>query len=255
MTAMLRPLALAALLAALPRLALAEPAVVRLFEAPARAAPSKEAPVVHTFTEGQQVSVSETSTDGFRKVRLPDGGVGFVEEAALTVGASPRAFPPNAAPPVPTTGAPAGLPAAAPDLRARIYVKDLDHLAELVKGDAQVAPLAEKMVTQKQTAWAVGGAGLVAGAVMIAIGVSQLNSDFNRSMNDPGAGSPSQRGAGVVVGGSAVIGLAAIATYAIMPKRDDLLDVVNTWNQRHPDQQFDISSGPRHFEMSSEVSR
>ncbi len=65
--------AAAAVLVLLPASSFAEPAVVRLLEAPARSAPSKDAAVVHLFAENAQVSVSEEATAGFRRVRLPDG--------------------------------------------------------------------------------------------------------------------------------------------------------------------------------------
>jgi hypothetical protein len=35
-----------------------------------------------------------------------------------------------------------------------------------------------------------------------------------------------------------------VAWLALIPKRSDLLDVINTWNERHPDQPFTMEHGP-----------
>jgi SH3-like domain-containing protein len=81
------------LLAASPIAAVAEPATVRVFEAPAREAPDPAARVVHVFVEGAAVSVSEVAEQGWRRVRLPDGSSAWLPEEALALGAGPVPAP------------------------------------------------------------------------------------------------------------------------------------------------------------------
>jgi hypothetical protein len=117
-----------------PAAAAAEPATIRVFEAQVHAEPDPSSPVIHTFPENARVSVSEDSVNGFRKVRLPGGGVGYVDESALALAAArpparspPPGFetpppspppavgppppPPFAGPPPPPPGAPFRYPA------------------------------------------------------------------------------------------------------------------------------------------------
>ncbi len=93
-------------LVGLPRLAAAEPAVVRVFEAEVHAAPDPSSPVVYVFAESSRLSVSEAATNGFRKVRLPDGAVGYVREAALSFGARAPVAEPTTPPPPPPSAPP-----------------------------------------------------------------------------------------------------------------------------------------------------
>lgn len=81
-----------------PVVARAAPATIRVFEAQVHSQPDVSSPVIHTFAENARVSVSEDSVNGFRRVRLPDGKVGYVEEGALSIGGRPpaRAAPPPA---------------------------------------------------------------------------------------------------------------------------------------------------------------
>lgn len=98
-------------LGAWPAAASAAPAMVSVFEAQVHAAPDRSSPVIHTFAENTQVSVSETTTNGFRKVRLPNGKVGYIENSDVTL-AGPEATgpetarPPNAPPSVQPPGPP-----------------------------------------------------------------------------------------------------------------------------------------------------
>ena len=76
----------------------AAPATISVFEAEVHAGPDPSSPVIHTFPEAARVSVSEGSVNGFRKVRLRDGKIGYIEESALTLGG---ARPPAPGPPPP----------------------------------------------------------------------------------------------------------------------------------------------------------
>ena len=105
-----KPIALLAFaLTFLPAAAYAVPATVTVFEAQVHSAPDLASPVIHTFSENSRVSVSEDSTNGFRKVRLPDGRVGYIEEMAISLARAqppPGAPPPGVPPPPPFTGPP-----------------------------------------------------------------------------------------------------------------------------------------------------
>jgi hypothetical protein len=231
-----RLLAVAILAVVAPQLALARPAIVRVFEAAARAEPSREAAVLQVFAERAEVSVSEDSQGGWRRVRLQDGGVGWLEESAIAFPegsmAAPAALPAPFAPYAPA-------PAAAPDLRARIYVKNLSHLSELVSGDATVAPKAESLANRRRASiatWVIGGLtsialiGASAARDMPEPGDPRWDAELDNRMRLTGAG----LGVGVA---SALLGL------AIHPRRGEMLDLVNAWNVRHPDQQFEIQGG------------
>jgi SH3-like domain-containing protein len=233
-----RLLAVAILAAVVPQLALARPAIVRVFEAAARAEPSREAAVLQVFAERAEVSVSEESQGGWRRVRLQDGGVGWLEESAIAFPETIAATPIPAA--APATLAPHARAAAPiPDLRARIYVKNLSHLSELVSSDATVAPKAESLANRRRASiatWIVGGLasvallGASAATDMPDPGDPRWDAEFDKRMRLTGAGI----GVGVT---SALLGL------AIHPRRSELLDVVNAWNVRHPDEQFEIRGG------------
>ena len=88
----------------LPGPVFAAPATVRVFEAPVHSAPDRSSPVIHTFAENARVSVSEDVTNGFRRVRLPNGSVGYIEQSAIALAAP--AMPPERPPPPPPFAAP-----------------------------------------------------------------------------------------------------------------------------------------------------
>jgi Bacterial SH3 domain len=99
---------LAFLLLALPVSVWAAPATIGVFEAQVHASPDPSSPVVHVFPENSRVSVSEDSVNGFRKVRLPDGKIGYVAETDLTLAAvrppAPALPPPPEFEPPPPPG-------------------------------------------------------------------------------------------------------------------------------------------------------
>lgn len=223
---MRRLLAAALLALSLPRLALAEPAFVRVFEAVAREAPSREAPAVHTFVEGATVSVSEEVKDGWRRVRLPDGGSAWIEDAALGHPAAPAAAASPAPAPAPATVPPP--PPVRPDLRPRIYVKDLDHLAGLMKADAKLGARADDLRSRVHTS-----RGVLIGGVVVSAGLEVYAA--TRKLEN----APFLAGIGVLLG-------SMLLSNVISPGRDDVLDLVNDWNTAHPDAPFDL--GDRHAE-------
>lgn len=130
-----------------------------------------------------------------------------------------------------------------PDLRPRVYVKDLDHLAQLVKEDAAVEAQAQALATRRTAALGVGGVLFASGLVVALTGLG--NQNCHDSTPFPGAGTmricetdPTQTaiGAGIAAAG-------ALAAMVISPKPGDLLDVINGWNTAHPDRPFELSGG------------
>jgi hypothetical protein len=240
----------------------AAPAVVKVFEAAARAAPSADAAVVHVFPEQTKISVSEEVTDGWRRVRLPDGKTAYVrddqiklvveqaDEAADAEAETPAAeTAPHAAPPRPVEPLrrPPTVSARPPRARATIYVKDLDHLAELVASDQVVHPQAEALADRHK--WGLGllTGGLIAGTA-VGIGSYTVWAGQDCIAGYP-AGSPDlctkRINMTAMVFGLVLCAAGTIGWLAVMPKRGDLLDVVNAWNERHPDEPFTIESAPR----------
>lgn len=239
-----RFLAAALLALALPQLVLAQPALVRVFEAKVRSAPAADAPVLHVFPEDAQVSVSETAESGWRKVRLPDGAVGWIEESALsfTVAAPAPEVPKDRAVAALGAATPAPVPVTEVKKTATIYVKDLAHLAELTKSDDVVYPMAQKLETRRRAAIGAGAVGLVASVALMAVGFKRMNDDFDTAFDAPGYQEPSDRGGKVALGGLGLACVTGVVVWAIMPKRNDLLDVLNAWNTRHVDEPFEIGS-------------
>jgi len=149
--------------------------------------------------------------------------------------------PPGLPPPAPPRGG--VLPV--PDLRPRIYVKDLDHLADLVKEDPAVAAKARDLASRRTAAFAIGGGLLATGLAVTLTGLGKQTCE-QQSIGFPGSGTlsvcqpdPTQ----VIVG--SVIQLAGVLTAAILaPKRGDLLDVLNAWNGAHPDRPFYLGHEP-----------
>lgn len=237
-----------------PLLALAEPATVKRFEAPAHERPDATSPTVHTFIEDAALSVSEEAENGFRKVRLPDGNVGWIDEAALTFAASTaqtavaadgtpkqalgtdgKAYPPHA----PLRSKDEVLDASAK--QATLYIKDLNHLAEMVKEDEVVAPMASALAHQTNVGFATMTGSIIAGVVTTAVGLLLPWSDCRPSVAGsqfcmPGVANYAVTGTGI---GVTLVG--SLVGLLVMPKGGEFLDVINTWNQRHPDEQISLS--------------
>jgi hypothetical protein len=225
-----RSLALALLAVTLPQLALARQAVVGVFEAPARSEPSLDAPVLELLVERTAISVSEELQDGWRRVRLQDGRSGWIEERALTFPAADALGAARA--PAPVAAAPA------PDLRPRIYVKDLSHLAELVKEDPTVSFRAKGLARRRSTAigiWVAGG--------IAAVALAGASASGNADPGDPRFDAQLDASRNMLLGGVAVSIVSGLLGIAIHPKRGDVLDVVNDWNRGHQDRPFELERG------------
>ncbi len=173
----------------------------------------------------------------------------FVLAAAFPKAVS-AATPGETPPPSPlattTPIAPPPPPAFTPDLRARIFVKDLDHLSELVKEDPAVAVRARALADRQRASFAVGGVGVVAGLVVSVIGMTQQTCD-SQPTGFPGGGTFQTcrfTGGGLVAAGGILMAGGAVAAILLHPRRGDLLDVVNAWNSAHRDQPIDLYPVP-----------
>jgi hypothetical protein len=220
-------LSMGVVLAAAP-VARAASAVVVTPDAPVRAAPGNDAPVVQTLSAGDEVYVSDEVEGGFRRVQLPDKKIGYVGQADVQLDVPA----PPAAPVQPLSV-----------VRPPLYIKDLDHLADLVKDDPPLEKRASDLADRLLDARIAYGAS----AFVLAAGT--LTTFIVKKTDCVGSGptmlcqqDPNLTYLLVGMGVSAVI--AAIA-FGTAPRRDDFIDVVNDWNQRHPDRPLAIT--PRFY--------
>ncbi len=123
-------------------------------------------------------------------------------------------------------------------------MKDLDHLAELVKDDPRIAAQARSIASRRTTALTVGGVTIAASSVVFLTGMGNQTCR-QEPVPFPGSGStricqgdPTQTliGAGIAVAGS-------VLTALLWPTSSELLDVINDWNVAHPDRPFELSGG------------
>ena len=193
--------------------------------------------------------MSETAESGYRRLRVPDGSTAWVEEAALAFSAEGEAT--EAAEPAEGTAAyPSHAPLREKEPSAgagQIYVKDLRHLAELVGDDEVVSPLARALADRQTignvTFWGSFAVGL--GAMPAGI---LLPGDDCRFISGKEFCSLGPRNWGLVIGGGAVASVGALTSYFIWPKRNDLLDVINTWTpatRTSPSSSISASASPR----------
>lgn len=238
-----------ALIAALaaPQLASARPAMIRVIEADVRAEPAPDAPVVHRFTERAEVSVTEESKEGWRRVRLPDGGTGWIEDAAIALGnpvAAPPPAPPLASPtpplasaPPPATAAPSPLapPAQKPDLHPRLYVEDAGQLPRLMGKDPRFAVDAESLANRRKAAFVVGGLGLATSIALTFAGASAASS---QNPSDPNFNVSA--GSDLMLAGIVTLAVGVAAAILVYPHRGEVLDLLNGWNIAHPEQPLDL---------------
>jgi hypothetical protein len=153
----------------------------------------------------------------------------------------------GASAPTGTDGPPAPAPAGSPPstqpgivLRPRIYVKDLDHMAELMKRDPAVGAMAASLVHRRNAAVVVGVAGM---ALSVGLGIAAMNAS---SASGPAAmqSGKSPPGQDQFVASMVALGVGSLLAVIIHPSRGELLDVVNAWNRAHLDEPFDLQYEP-----------
>ena len=146
----------------------------------------------------------------------------------------------------PPAPAPAGSPPSTPStqpgivLRPRIYVKDLDHMAQLMKRDAAVGAMAASLVHRRNAAVVVGVAGM---ALSVGLGIAAMNAS---SASGPAAmqSGKSPPGQDQFVASMVALGVGSLLAVIIHPSRGELLDVVNAWNRAHLDEPIDLQYEP-----------
>ena len=120
------------------------------------------------------------------------------------------------------------------------FVADLDQLAFLVKGDSLLATKASDLATRRRVS-----AGILAGGGALGFGIGMLGMVFTtRDCLDTGLGNPplcqNRPNFGFALVGLAVATVSALAGLAVMPSSRERAEIVDDWNQRHPDRPLTI---------------
>jgi len=171
--------------------------------------------------------------EDLRPFAPPDGppAARDVDPAPAQISAAPEPAPGPLAPP------PVAAPV--PDLRVRVYVKDLDHLAELMRKDAQVGAMAESFVQRRKVSSAVGIVGI---ATSVGLALAAMNAAASDSATNPGA--PPSSVSNLMVASGATLLVSSVVALAIAPRSGELLDLVNAWNRAHPTEPVELADTP-----------
>lgn len=214
-----------ALLVAWTSVARAATAVVVSPDAPVRAEAAATGPVLQTFAAGEHVYVSPEVTAGFRTIQLPDKRVGFISDGDVRLDAAAPAAPVQPVQPLSV-------------VRAPFLVSSSNQLPPLMKDDSLLDQRANDLVAgqhQAIAAFAIGGGAAVAVGLIGAI--DEQNDCFGSGFTRMCQKQPNWTLLGVAAGLFAVGMLAG----ALLMPHDNLVDVVNAWNQAHPDRPLAIA--------------
>ena len=125
-----------------------------------------------------------------------------------------------------TGRAPATTSVEATPVRLPTYVENWDRLPELTKSDRVVSSRADFWVSRRQFVfWDMGVFSALGGGVAALATFERLDSDHWTKATKWG-----------LAGGLSVAIVSLVIAWAISPDRNDLLNVINQWNLRHPDQ-------------------
>jgi hypothetical protein len=117
-----------------------------------------------------------------------------------------------------------------------LYIKNIDHLAEVVKADEVIHARTKALVAGRNRGLAVLLASVVAGTALV---VASLTVFENQECSpDLLGGAPrctTMPNIGLLTGGAVVAGIGTLIGVAMGPHRNDMIDVVNDWNARHAD--------------------
>jgi len=165
--------------------------------------------------------------------------IAIVLAALLPVATRAEVVAPAGAAPPPAVAAPTAPP---PDLHARIYVKDLDHLAEILKGDPAIGARADDLAARAGRARSVFWAGGLVGMLLVGAGGMMTVNDVDSNLDSPTFGQrTSNRGPALMVVGTVTAVVSVAYAMAQAPRRDELVDVLNDWNAQHPERQLDAA--------------
>jgi hypothetical protein len=216
----------------------------------ARSAPFKVAPVVQELGAGTQVMADDEATNGWRRVKLPDGKFAFVPDADVKVDPSwvPPPKPVEAPPPAPAEPSQAAAPAAqqpvapvsaiAREGRPLQYVTDSRHLAELVKSDPEVFNLADEIPTRRTTSAVLIAGGLLGGVALRILARTALQNESCAPLSSGSQVCVESDNKTLDLVGLAVMVAVPLIGAAFWPTRADQTRVINAWNQRHPNRPF-----------------
>jgi hypothetical protein len=105
------------------------------------------------------------------------------------------------------------------------YIGDWDQLSRLAGSDPGIAPMTNQFASRDKFAGDVAKVGILSGLGLGLFGVVSGTSGDSWSKQDKG----------LAIAGAGVAVLAWVTYWLSMPARSDFLDVINLWNQRHPD--------------------
>ncbi|MCA9546111.1 MAG: SH3 domain-containing protein [Myxococcales bacterium] len=249
----MRRIALVAFALSLPTLAMARPAVVRVFEAKLHTKAEATSEVVGVLVEGQRLSVSEDAEDGWRRVRLADGGTAWVRDDALfldaqlpTGPAQPGAAaasavggtvaPPQGAAPtmaLPTPGMAVALPAGSgPPEQPALWVDELAELRVAVAQEpALVAEVDRLERMQTYADWVFwGGLSTGIGLAVVPAAVAIIQDTKPQG--------------GWYYGGAGVLLATQMLAWGLSVGEGDMAAVAKRYNKKHPEPRIQIGTEP-----------
>jgi len=105
-----------------------------------------------------------------------------------------------------------------------VFVDDAARLAELTRSDPLVSEQADQLASRRTAAKNVAGVGAILGLGTLGLGaIMRLNEGHWTTGN-----------AATAISGGVLTVAALLLGWAMWPDRQDRLDVINAWNQRHP---------------------
>ena len=151
---------------------------------------------------------------------------------AGTTRAAPPFYPPVSPPaPITTIQRPT-----TPNAAANIYVRDFDHLAALTAEDQIVSRMAERLDTRRTVSTV-----LMWGSPAIFLLMFTLGATAAATENCDAYGCIKGTNETLLWTGAGAATAAFITGAIVRPRQSELLDLINTWNQRHADQPFTIT--------------
>ncbi len=189
--------------------------------AQARVRPAETASVVRTYSAGEKVFVSPEVTAGFRQIALPEKQIGFIRDDDVRLEAAP-------APVQPLSTA-----------HSLFIVKDLDQLPELMKDDALLGPRARDLIHSRKVAIGIGAGAGIASMLIAPLALVSTNTECVGSGSNQLCQQAPNFTFGYVAGGVLLVG--GIVALAIMASAEDPIDLLNAWNQQHPDRPLTVA--------------